>query len=189
LTYKFIWLTAEDKQDVTHVVDLIEQVSVTEPFIGLPTAPNPADIARLTGKLLDGLASGQTHLLAVRDPNGTTVGCVAVNRPSTANQRHIGELVAGAVHPDYRGRKVVTGAFAAVVRHCEQIGIDLLRLDVREGIRAERIWRSYGFEEYGRLADYGRVGNEKYTGIYLAQPVARLRSTIVNREVAHAQQG
>jgi ribosomal protein S18 acetylase RimI-like enzyme len=112
-----------------------------------------------------------------------------MNRAATANQRHIAELTTGAVHPDYRSSRMVSGVFTEIVRRCERTGIELLRLDVREGIRAERLWRSFGFKEYGRLADYGRTGVENYTGIYLVQSVDRLKKKIIDREVTHAQQG
>jgi ribosomal protein S18 acetylase RimI-like enzyme len=188
LRYEFTWLTQADQRSIAEVIDLIETVSATDPFIGLPTRPSTEDITQLSAKLVGGLASGQTHLLAVRDSGGRVVGCVAMNRALTANQRHIGELTTGAVHPDCRGRGVVTVSFAEIVRRCEQVGIELLKLDVRAGIKAEQLWRSYGFEEYGRLADYGRIGDESYAGIYMVQPVGRLKNMILNREVVRAEQ-
>lgn len=181
--YQYTWLTPQDRAELADVVDLVVLVSADDPFLGLPARPTDQQTAQLHARLRDGLAAGATQVLAVRTSAGEVVGCVAVNRPATSNQGHIGELTTGAVHPGHRGKRVVTGAFGEIVRHCEHVGIELLRLDVRQGIRAERLWRAYGFQEYGRLADYGRVDGHSYTGIYLAQPVSRLRRTIVDQEV------
>jgi len=189
LMFAYAWLTRADERGVAEIVDLVATVSASEPFVGLPSKPTADETALLRTKLLGGLSSKQTHLLAVRDAEFRTVGCVAMNRPATANQRHIGELTTGAVHPDYRSQRMVYGVFVEIVRRCQQVGIEVLRLDVREGVRAERLWRFYGFEEYGRLADYGRTDGESYTGIYLAQTVDRLKKRVAEREVAHAQQG
>lgn len=187
--YECVWLTAGIDSGVAEVIRLIETVSVDEPFVGLPAKPTAEESSALQAKLAAGIASGQTYVLTVRAASGEVVACVAINRPATANQRHIGELTTGAVHPDHRGGGVVTTAFREVVRHCEEIGIEVLRLDVRAGIRAERLWRSYGFAEYGRLDDYGRIGAESYSGVYLAQPVEQLKSRLFDKEVSRAQQG
>jgi ribosomal protein S18 acetylase RimI-like enzyme len=187
--YECVWVKAGLDSGVAEVVRLIEIVSADEPFVGLPTNPTAEASAALQAKLVAGITSGQTQLLTVRAESGEVAGCVAISRPATANQRHIGELTTGAVHPGHRGGPVVTMAFREVVRRCEEIGIELLRLDVRAGIRAETLWRSYGFGEYGRLDDYGRIGAESYSGVYLAQPVKQLKTRLFDKEVSRAQQG
>ena len=45
---------------------------------------------------------------------------------------------------------------------------------------AEKVWRQFGFSEYGRLPDYGRVAGESYAGVYLAQTVAHLKTHITS---------
>ena len=162
------------------IPQLIVEVSATDPFVGLPSRPSGAELARLTARLSSGLPSGLMELMAVRDAAGTVVGCVAMTRASTANQKHIAELTTGAIHPDHRGRGIVRDAFAAIVERCESTGVELLRLDVREGIPAEKVWRQFGFSEYGRLPDYGRVAGESYAGVYLAQTVAHLKTHITS---------
>ncbi|WP_406269479.1 GNAT family N-acetyltransferase [Streptomyces sp. NBC_00191] len=182
--HSYQWIDSAD--DLTDDIPaLVVEISRTDPFIGLPPDPTENDVRELTARLRLGITSGRTHLLTIRAEDGTAVGCVALTQPPTANQRHIAELTTGAVHPEHRGRGLVSRAFAEIARRCEQRGIELLRLDVREGIPAERVWRQFGFTEYGRLPDYGRVGAESYAGIYLAQPVAQLMNRISHQE-AHA---
>jgi ribosomal protein S18 acetylase RimI-like enzyme len=180
---RYEWVAAGDRHAVTEAVRLVVAVSADEPFVGLPAQPAPEDIRLLTEKLFDGLATGRSQLLTVRHGDEGVIACAALVRPATANQRHIGELTTGAVHPDYRGRGVVTAALREITRYCERNEIELLRLDVRAGVAAERIWRYFGFEEYGRLADYGRVDGESYTGVYLCQSVARLGERTAKKEV------
>lgn len=180
--YRYEWI--DDPDDLADDVPaLVVEISQTDPFVGLPPDPGEDDVRGLTSRLRASLASGRAHLLAIRAGDGSAVGCVVLTQPPTANQRHIAELTTGAVHPRHRGRGIVSRAFAEIARRCEERGIELLRLDVREGIPAERIWRQFGFAEYGRLPDYGRVGAESYSGIYLAQPVAELKNRVSDQEV------
>ena len=179
--HSYQWIDAAE--DLTEDIPaLVVEVSRTDPFIGLPPAPAESDVREFAARLRSGIASGRTHLLAIRWENGRTIGCVALAQPPTANQRHIAELTTGAIHPEHRGRGLVSQAFAEITRRCQQRGIELLRLDVREGIPAERVWRQFGFTEYGRLPDYGRVGPESYAGIYLAQSVTQLMNRISDQE-------
>jgi ribosomal protein S18 acetylase RimI-like enzyme len=190
MTYLYSWATADDPAAVDRVVALVDEVSRVDPFVGLPPDAGSGDLDRLRDRLLAGLRAGSSHVLVITAPDaagGEAVGCVVLTQAATANQRHIGELTTGAVRPEHRGRHLVSRAFAETVRRCEELGVELLRLDVREGIRAEKLWRFYGFEQYGRLDDYGRVGDQQYAGIYLAQPVSQLKARVFTKEAAHAE--
>lgn len=186
--YRQTWLSPDDEVTLRDILRLVVLVSRNEPFVGIPSGSSDA-ATTLADRLTAGLRSGTTHVLAVRDSADDVVACVAMTRPPTGNQHHIAELTTGAVHPAHRGRGLVTTTFRHVVARCEQLGIDLLRLDVREGIRAEKLWRAYGFEVYGRLADYGRIDGDSYAGLYMAQPVAELRTRIGDKDDADAEQG
>lgn len=182
--YKYEWLSALDSasesglRDIGQVVDLVVEVSQSDPYIGLPAESSAADVEALRARLRSVLASGRAHVLVVRDEQGEAIGCVVLARSATQNQRHIAELTTGAIHPAHRGRGVVTQAFTEIGQLCRQLGVELLRLDVRAGIPAERIWRQYGFQEYGRLTDYGRIDGTRYSGVFLAQPVEELIARI-----------
>ncbi|MGK5730421.1 GNAT family N-acetyltransferase [Streptomyces sp. URMC 124] len=179
--YSYQWIeTAEDLPG--DVPGLVSEVSRTDPFIGLPPDPAGDQVQQLVTTLTAGLGSGRKHLLVIRTESGASVGCVAMTRPATANQRHIAELTTGAVHPEHRGRGIVPAALCEIARRAEEVGIELLRLDVREGIPAEKVWRRFGFAEYGRLPDYGRVDGESYAGVYLAQRVAQLKEQFSHQE-------
>lgn len=182
--YQYVWLSALDSasesglRDIGQVVDLVVQVSQFDPYVGLPPESSAADVEALRTRLQSVLASGRAHVLVVRDEQGEAIGCVVLARSATQNQRHIAELTTGVIHPAHRGRGVVTRAFTEIGELCRQLGVELLRLDVRAGIPAELVWRWYGFQEYGRLADYGRIDGTRYSGVFLAQPVEELITRI-----------
>ena len=179
--YRHSWLGPADVAAVAEVVRLVAEVSRDQPFVGLPGRPSQRDRDRLAEELTHGLASARLSLLTVEHASDGVVACVALRRPATANQRHRAELSTGAVHRAHRGFGLVAAVFTEIVRHCEASGIETLLLDVRAGIRAEQVWRGYGFEEYGRLADYGRSDGHSYAGVFLAQSVDRLRARVMTR--------
>jgi ribosomal protein S18 acetylase RimI-like enzyme len=160
------------------ITDLVVTVSRSDPFVGLPPDPTAEQSGELTERLASALGSGRGHLLAIRSASGAAAGCVVMTVAATPNQAHIAELTVGAIHPDHRGQSIVGEAFAEIARRSEKLGVELLRLDVREGIPAEKVWRWYGFTEYGRLPDYGRAGGESYAGVYLAQSVRDLSARV-----------
>jgi len=181
LSYRYRWVASADRDAVAAVALLVETVSRDQPFVGLPVRPSREDSLLFQNDLLHGLASGRLSLLTAEHDSDGVIACVALRRPATANQHHLGELTTGAVHPKHRGRGLVAAVFAEIARRCAETGIEVLLLDVRAGIKAELVWRSYGFEEYGRLADYGRADGESYPGVFLAQPVAQLRERILTK--------
>ncbi len=178
--YKYVWLSATGStsesglRDIGQVVDLVVQVSQSDPYVGLPPESSAADVEALRARLSSVLASGHAHVLIIRDEQEEAIGCAVLARSATQNQRHIAELTTGVIHPAHRGRGVATQAFTEIGERCRQLGVELLRLDVRAGIPAERVWRQYGFQEYGRLADYGRIDGTRYPGVFMAQPVEEL---------------
>jgi ribosomal protein S18 acetylase RimI-like enzyme len=184
VVYQYVWLSAPEsasesgRRGIEQVADLVVQVSQADPYVGLPPESSADDVEALRTRLQSVLASGRAHVLVIRDEPGEAVGCVVLARSATPNQAHIAELTTGVIHPAHRGRGVVSRAFTEIAELCRQVGVELLRLDVRAGIPAERLWRRYGFQEYGRLADYGRIDGTPYSGVFLAQPVEELIARI-----------
>lgn len=182
--YQYVWLSAMESasenglRDIGQVVDLVVQVSRSDPYVGLPPESSAADVQALRARLQSVLTSGRAHVLVIRDEQEEAIGCAVLTRSATPNQQHIAELTTGVIHPAHRGRGVVTRAFTEIGELCRLLGVELLRLDVRAGIPAERVWRQYGFQEYGRLADYGRIDDTPYSGVFLAQPVEDLIARI-----------
>ena len=182
-TYRWVDQLTDMPGDIT---DLIITVSAVEPYVGLPQSYTEDDMRRLLDGLSSPLRNGRGKILIIVDEHTHTVGCVTLTRAATANQRHIGTLTTGLIHPAHRHRGIVAQAFQEVTTQCRNLGIDLLLLDVREGIPAEQIWRSFGFRDYGRLEDYGRISGESYAGVFMYAQVAHLEATLAMKEETHA---
>ncbi|HEV2374593.1 MAG TPA: GNAT family protein [Streptosporangiaceae bacterium] len=184
--YTYHWLTSSSAHEVGEVSELLGLVSADEPYVGIPRNATAADVAALVTQLTSNVRAGRTQVLLIRSEAGEAVGCVALTRAVTANQRHIANLGTGMIHPEHRGQGIVTGALRQIAQRCDELQVELLLLDVREGIQAEKVWRRLGFEEYGRLQDYGRTGGESYAGVYMAQHVSNLAVLFADQEESDA---
>ncbi len=69
------------------------------------------------------------------------------------------ELLLIAVDPDYRGRGIGSALLGRFVSEARTRGSTRLVLEMREGNRAESLYRRYGFESVGRRHDYYRRGS------------------------------
>lgn len=69
------------------------------------------------------------------------------------------ELLLIAVHPDHRGRGVGAALLERFVAAAGARGSRRLFLEMREGNRAEALYRRHGFESVGRRRHYYRRGS------------------------------
>ena len=69
-------------------------------------------------------------------------------------------------------------AFAEVARKCEELGREVICLDVRAGTMAAIWWQHFGFKPFGLLSDYSRVKDKRYQGLFLSQSTADLKKRV-----------
>jgi hypothetical protein len=72
----------------------------------------------------------------------------------------------------------VLRAFQEVAKKCEELRREVICLDVRAGTHAALWWQHFGFQQYGLLADYSRVGEKRYQGLYLTQTTEELKERL-----------
>jgi ribosomal protein S18 acetylase RimI-like enzyme len=120
---------------------------------------------------------GSSVLLGRVDGQPAFLAILTLNR--MPNCRHRAELSKGVVHPDYRGKNFVQLGFRALLLRAEQLGIEQLVLDVREGCRAHALWQRFGFVSFGVLEDYARIDGKSHRGHFMVQSVASLRALIL----------
>jgi ribosomal-protein-alanine N-acetyltransferase len=108
----------------------------------------------------DALLMPNTHyLLAATDGTPAREGQAAAGFALSRGAADEEELLLIAVHPDHRGRgigRALIERFAAAAR---ARGARRLFLEMREGNRAEALYRRCGFESVGRRRHYYRRGS------------------------------
>jgi L-amino acid N-acyltransferase YncA len=127
------------------------------------------------------VAAGRRHVL-VAEKDESIVGQLILTPNSSPNHRHIVELTRGTIHPSFRGGGLALRAFQEVARKCEELGREVICLDVRAGTLAAMWWQHFGFKPYGLLSDYSRVGDKRYEGLYLTQTTAELKERLSELE-------
>ena len=167
------WVSKFDADTARAVVSLVDCASSDGGPLGYaqPMSPDEADVF-ITG-LKRRVTTGEAHVLLGRaGVQLAFLGVLTCN--GMTNCRHRAELSKGVVHPEFRGRRFVQLAFQEMVRRAADLGVDQFVLDVREGSRAHVLWQRFGFESYGILNDYARIGGKSYPGHFMVQSVASL---------------
>jgi len=117
------------------------------PPLSLPAA---RDFWRATAR---DVAAGDKVLLAGW-VDGVLAGTVTLALAWQPNQPHRAEVAKLLVHPGARRRGLGRRLMAGLERAAANAGRTLLTLDTRGGDRAERLYRSTGWLEYGRIPGY-----------------------------------
>lgn len=108
----------------------------------------------------DALVMSNTHyLLAGTDGRAPREGEPAAGFTLSRGAADEEELLLIAVHPDHRGRGIGGVLLERFVAAAHARGARRLFLEMREGNRAEALYRSYGFESVGRRHHYYRRGS------------------------------
>jgi len=155
----------------------LARVLAVDDTVGFPGPLAPAQAARVFDALDRDLAEQRSHLLVGR-LDGRVVGQCTLVPNGSPNNRHIGSIFRAMVDPELRTANLLPTACSHIVERCRQLGVETLCIDSRLGSRAAQLWQALGFREYGRLADYARVGATRYDGVYLVQPVDELARRI-----------
>jgi ribosomal protein S18 acetylase RimI-like enzyme len=171
------WISRLDGESAEAIVSLVNCAARDGGTLGYLEPLQEEEAARLVLNLQRRIVIGESRVLLGRA--GRTPAFLAIlTRNSMPTCRHRAELSKGVVDPRFRGRGLVQLGFRAIVEMAEELGIQQLVLDVREGTRAHALWRRYGFTTYGVLDDYARVAGECHRGHFMVQSVASLRARV-----------
>lgn len=107
--------------------------------------------------------------------NGELAYSVVVERWGNPTGAHIAEIKKAVIHPRYRGNGLVLQGLAEILKLAEREHIDRFVIDVRHGSRAEKLWQSLGFREFGRLDDYSRHCGTVHQGVFMSASRAQLQ--------------
>jgi len=171
------WLRGIDSDLAGQLLCLMNRTLEEETTIGFPGPIDDETGYSLMRQLNEDVESGHRHVL-VAEKDGVIVGQLILTPNSSPNHRHIVELTRGTIHPSFRGGGLALRAFQEVARKCEELGREVICLDVRAGTMAAIWWQHFGFKPYGLLSDYSRVGDKTYQGLYLTQTTADLKQRV-----------
>lgn len=171
------WLHDINSQTASQILQLMNRTLEEETTIGFP-GPIDEEVGQaLMRQLRADVMAGHRHVL-VAEKDGAIVGQLILTPNSSPNHRHIVELTRGTIDPSFRGGGLSLRAFQEVARKCDDLGREVICLDVRAGTMAALWWQHFGFKPYGLLPDYSRVGNKKYKGLYLTQTTTELKQRL-----------
>jgi L-amino acid N-acyltransferase YncA len=171
------WVSDFDTLTKRAIVALVDCATGDGGTLGYAEPMSAADAQAFTDNLQRRVKSGESHVLLGR-VGGQPAFLAILTLSSMTNCRHRAELSKGVVHSDFRGRHLVQIGFREMVRRADQLGVEQLVLDVREGSRAHQLWQHFGFETFGVLQDYARLGDASHRGHFMVQTVASLRARL-----------
>ncbi|HKT49017.1 MAG TPA: bifunctional class I SAM-dependent methyltransferase/GNAT family N-acetyltransferase [Candidatus Angelobacter sp.] len=168
------WLREIDASTAVQLVRLMNRTLEEETTIGFPGPIDDATGHAVMQDLNTAVVAGRRHVLIAKIA-GTIVGQLILTPNGSPNHRHIVELTRGTIDPSFRGGGLALRAFQEVARKCEELRREVICLDVRAGTMAAMWWQHFGFKPYGFLADYSRVGDKVYEGLYLTETTVELK--------------
>jgi hypothetical protein len=171
------WLRSVDTNTGRKLLGLMNRTLEEETTIGFPGPLEDHTGRMLMVQLNKDVEIGHRHVL-VAYIGDAIVGQLILTPNSSPNHRHIVELSRGTIHPSFRGGGLAYRAFQEVAKKCEELKREVICLDVRAGTHAALWWQHFGFKQYGFLADYSRVGEKRYQGLYLTQTTEELKERL-----------
>lgn len=172
------WISEFNSETENAVIKLVDSATGDGGTLGYAEVMSVSESEAFIEALRRSVVAGESSVLLGR-VNSQPAFLVILTLNRMPNCRHRAELSKGVVHPDYRGKNYVQLAFRALIQRSEQLGIEQLVLDVREGCRAHLLWQRFGFVSFGVLDDYARIGGKSHRGHFMVQSVAALRALIL----------
>jgi GNAT superfamily N-acetyltransferase len=171
------WLRGIDSRLASEILRLMNRTLEEETTIGFPGPIEEETGRALMRQLHADVETGRRHVL-VAEKDGSIVGQLILTPNSVPNHHHMVELTRGTIDRSFRGGGLALRAFEEVVKKCEELGREVICLDVRAGTMAAMWWQHFGFKPFGLLEDYSRVRDKRYQGLFLTQTAADLKRRV-----------
>lgn len=169
--------------------------------LGWVTPPGTAEIGELLESLASAVDRGDAAAVVANtkpspsrepspsaEPTASSPAAIAGFgywlRYSRATHRPHADLAHLAIAPDQQGRGLGGSLLDQLIAAARSAGIEQLTADSRgDNARAQSLWRSRGFVEYGRLPDFVAVGSRRYDKTLWVLDVRR--SDAAERSIDH----
>ncbi len=174
---KLRWVDKIDDRTSVGILRVMNQVLKRETTIGFPGPLDAVSGQSVIANLHESVKARRSHVL-VAEQGDMLVGQVILTPHHLPNCSHLVELSRGIIDPSFRGAGLALAAFREIAKKCDEIGAEVIYLDVRAGTVAAELWKSFGFAPFGKLTDYARVSGRRYQGLYMSQRVSSLKETL-----------
>ncbi|NNG36566.1 GNAT family N-acetyltransferase [Nakamurella aerolata] len=144
---------AADSQFGVALTTLWHDVSSTGAPAGFLAGSPRSDIAKAAAATVEQLRSGRALGLALVAPDRSLVGFGKLT-PGRGVDAHTGELSELMIAPLQQGNGLGTRLLTELIDRARALGLQQLRLAVRDGHRLEDFYRRFGATEYGRLPEW-----------------------------------
>ena len=171
---KLQWLDEIDERIGAGILNVMNNVLKYETTIGFPGPLEQSEGERIIAGLREDVKAKRCHVL-IAEQGETVVGQLILTPHRLPNCKHLVELSRGIIDPSFRGAGLALSAFKEIAKKCDEIGGEVIFLDVRAGTVAAELWKSFGFVPFGKLADYARVNGHRYQGLYMSQKTSALK--------------
>jgi ribosomal protein S18 acetylase RimI-like enzyme len=136
--------------------------------LGWIDPPSPDEVSGLMGDVVAAARVGDAAIRGVY-VDDRLAGLGYWRRYARPTHRPHADLEKLAVAPTAQGRGVGRRLTEALIADARAARIEVLTLDMRgDNEAAWSLYRSLGFEEYGRLARFVAVGHRRYDKVFLA---------------------
>ncbi|MEU1085593.1 N-acetyltransferase [Streptomyces sp. NPDC005892] len=134
--------------------------------LGWVEPPSRDEVAELLDRVVSAVRAGDAAL-RVAYLDGRPVGLGYWLRYTRPTHRPHADPEKVAVDAAAHGRGVGRALTSALIADAWEAGIEVLTLDARgDNTSALHLYRSLGFTEYGRLADFVAVGEHRYDKVF-----------------------
>jgi ribosomal protein S18 acetylase RimI-like enzyme len=161
------WPTRLDDELGRQISVVVTDVVASGGAVGWTTPPSRAETDAWVNGLL---ADGSRIVLACRDDEVVALG--TWSRLPAEVLAHNGEIRRVMVHRGARGLGLGRRVTSALVESAREAGIEQLLCDVRGNNHAAiALYRTLGFQEYGRLPDFLAVGEHRFDRVRMFLPL------------------
>lgn len=174
---KLRWLDEITPTTGAGILRVMNRVLRYETTIGFPEPLEELEGGQLIRKLNEDVQAKRSFVL-VAEQEEKIVGQLILTPHRLPNCKHLVELSRGIIDPSFRGTGLALSAFKEIAGKCEEIGGEVIYLDVRAGTVAAELWKSFGFVPFGKLPDYARVNGHRYDGLYMSQSLTSLKENL-----------
>ena len=166
---------------VPELVRMLQDSEQDDGILGFVDNADPSTALTFAEHLADTVQEGDKHLL-IGTLDGRAVAMCVVSPSSLPTCRHTADVGKAFLDKTCRGAGLVTELVLQVCGRMEELGVDLLTIDVREGSHAQAVWSAFGFTVFGELDDYCRVDGISHRGFYMSHRVDLLRESASHKK-------